>query len=388
MSSACYTYVSEISSPQNRGIFQALGPIAASTGILLTYVLGYFLDWWTVAYVNIIFSMFTLISMYFMPESPPYLAKIGRKQESLANLIWFRRSNALAQIEFEKYSSNTSEKTEELSFKEEYFSLSTLKPFLILIGLFFLQESSGIYIILFYAVNFFKDANLGQDESLASITVGMMRLTMSIIAAVLINKFGRKQLCIVSSIGMALSMLVVGIYSRYYEVYPEESRVFPLLPLVFVLINVFFCMVGMVPVPWIMVGELFPLRVRSIMSGIVICMAQLFIFISVKIYPDLKECLNFSGTIFVFVTASVTAVLYAKLVLPETRNKSLQEIEEYFKSGGKNNKELFGVENKGFVIKPEPLEAVGGEKNKCFYTIEIPVEKKLEEKNRDEEESA
>lgn len=385
MSSACYTYVSEISTPQHRGIFQALGPIAASTGILLTYVLGYFLDWWTVAYVNIIFSMFTLVSMYFMPESPPYLAEIGNKQESLDSLIWFRRSNALAQAEFEQYGTGTDEKQDEMSFKEKYFCISTVKPFLILIGLFFLQESSGIYIILFYAVNFFKDANLGQDESLASITVGMMRLIMSIIAAVLINKYGRKQLCITSSAGMAFSMLVVGAYSLYYEINGEETRVFSLLPLVFVLIHVFFCMVGMVPVPWIMVGELFPLKVRSIMSGIVICMAQLFIFISVKIYPDLKECLNFSGTIFVFFVSAVTAIFYARYVVPETRNKSLQEIEDYFKSNSK--KELTGVDNKAFVIKPEPIEAVCGEKNKCFYTVEIPPTENTEnKKDRSEKE--
>ncbi|KAH0817846.1 hypothetical protein GEV33_004945 [Tenebrio molitor] len=64
MSSACYTYVSEVSTPENRGIFQTLGPICASFGILLTYTLGYFLNWATVAFLSVVFSIFT-------PETTP-----------------------------------------------------------------------------------------------------------------------------------------------------------------------------------------------------------------------------------------------------------------------------------------------------------------------------
>lgn len=379
MSAACYTYVSEISNPEKRGIFQALGPVSASTGILTTYVLGYFLCWWKVAFISTVFSIFTLTSMHFMPESPPYLAKNDKKQESLASLMWFRRNNAIAQAELEKYEKHSEDTAAaSLTFKEKYLSQTTVKPFLILIGLFFLQESSGIYIILFYAVTFFKDANLGFDESLASITIGVMRLTMSLIGAILINKFTRKRLCIISSIGMALAMLTVGVYSRYYETNPQETRVFALLPLVCVLINVFFSMVGMVPVPWIMTGELFPIHVRSIMSGIVICMAQIFIFTSVKIYPDLKKNLGFGGTVFIFFASSIIAIFYSKFVLPETKNKSLEEIEDYFKN--KKNKELCGMDNKAFVINPEVLETGGLEKGKSFYSIEIsPSEKKTDE---------
>lgn len=368
MSSACYTYVSEISPPSKRGIFNSLGPISASTGILVTYVLGYLFPWWIVAYISCSFSIFTCISMQFMPESPPYLAKQDKKQASLDSLMWLRRSNAIAQAEFENYKTCPHQTNgDEMSFKEKFLVPTTIKPFLILMGLFFLQESSGIYIILFYAVNFLKDADLAIDESLASITIGMMRLTISIFAAFLINRFGRKTLCIVSAAGMAASMLITGIYSKYYEMYPDEIKIFSMLPLICVLLNVFFCMIGMVPVPWIMTGELFPLRVRSIMAGVVMCMAQLFIFTSVKIYPDLQANLNFSGTVLLFFVASILSIFYAKYLLPETKNKRLEEIEEYFKC--KKTKNLSGVDNQAFVIKPEVIDSEKG--NKSFYSIDI-----------------
>lgn len=78
MSTASYTYVAEISIPRCRGIFQALGPISASFGILLTYTLGYFINWSIVALVSSVFSVITFIGICFIPESPVYLLRNNR----------------------------------------------------------------------------------------------------------------------------------------------------------------------------------------------------------------------------------------------------------------------------------------------------------------------
>lgn len=364
MSSACYTYVSEVATPENRGILQALGPICASFGILLTYTLGYFLNWATVAFLSVFFAVFTLIAVEFLPESPPYLIKKGHNSRGYDSYLWFRRNVAVAHQEILNQSSN--DKTISSSTKEVYLSAATVKPFLILVTLFFLQELSGIYTILFYAVNFFEETDLNMNTYVSSIIVGIIRFVMSIVTAILVNKFGRKVLCMSSSAGMSATMLVMVVYFKYYEVHSDESRVLPLLPLVCVIFNVMFSMVGMLPIPWILVGELFPLEVRSIMSGIVICIAQCFIFIFVKIYPDMITYLNFSGTLSTFLVASVVALLFCKTILPETKNKSLEEIEESFKNrklGGK----LEGYDNRGFVLNPETFNKKSDE----IFTVQV-----------------
>ncbi|KAJ3653787.1 hypothetical protein Zmor_013021 [Zophobas morio] len=364
MSSACYTYVSEVATPENRGILQALGPICASFGILLTYTLGYFLNWATVAFLSVFFAVFTLIAVEFLPESPPYLIKKGHNSRGYDSYLWFRRNVAVAHQEILNQSSN--DKTISSSTKEVYLSAATVKPFLILVTLFFLQELSGIYTILFYAVNFFEETDLNMNTYVSSIIVGIIRFVMSIVTAILVNKFGRKILCMSSSAGMSATMLVMVVYFKYYEVHSDESRVLPLLPLVCVIFNVMFSMVGMLPIPWILVGELFPLEVRSIMSGIVICIAQCFIFIFVKIYPDMITYLNFSGTLSTFLVASVVALLFCKTILPETKNKSLEEIEESFKNrklGGK----LEGYDNRGFVLNPETFNKKSDE----IFTVQV-----------------
>ncbi|CAH1115304.1 unnamed protein product [Psylliodes chrysocephalus] len=332
MSPACYTYVGEISSSQNRGFMQTLGPICASLGILLTYTLGYLLHWATVAYISIGFAIFSTVVMQLVPESPSYLLKNDRQAEGFTNLLWFRGNNALAQQEIDRFYKNQKEANDRnMSLMEMYFGPQTVKPFLILVGLFALQEFSGIYTLLFYAVNFFEDSDLNFNEYIASIIVGAIRFSMSVVIAYLINIYGRKILCTASSIGMAVTMSAVAIYVKYYEIHSDQEKIFTSLPLIGIMLNVAFSMVGMLPIPWVMVGEMFPLKVRPIMSGVVVSIAQLLIFICVKIYNDMNNVLNFSGTLFVFVVSSVLSAVYCMTILTETKNKTLEEIEAHFR---------------------------------------------------------
>lgn len=359
MSPACYTYVGEISTSENRGFMQTLGPICASFGILLTYVLGYIYNWTTVAYISISFAIFSAIVIQLVPESPSYLLKNYHQAEAFKTLLWFRGNNALAQQEIDRFNDNQKESNiNQMSFREMYFGPQTVKPFLILVGLFFLQEFSGIYTLLFYAVNFFEETDLSINEYVASIIVGAIRFSMSVVIAYLINIYGRKILCTMSSIGMAATMSIVAVYIKYYEIYPDHKKIFSYLPLIGIMANVAFSMVGMLPVPWVMVGEMFPLKVRPIMSGVVVSIAQILIFICVKIYVNMNSALNFSGTLMVFVAASILSAIYSRFILVETKNKTLEEIEAFFR-GKKKIVEVdadTGVDNKAFDMFSEDLK--------------------------------
>lgn len=347
MTTASYTYVGEIATAETRGILLSLGPIAASFGILLTYILGSYLHWSTVAYIFIAFIIFTTLAMQFLPETPGFLMRNNRVSEGFEVLLWLRRNNALAQQELDRFNEN--QKTNSTNSKNIYLSPQTIKPFIYLVFLFLLQEFSGIYTLLYYAIDFFKQADVDLNEYVASMIVGAIRFAMSILAAFFINKFGRKVLCTFSSIGMAVTMLIVAIYSKYYEVHSGEKKVFPVIPLIGVIFNVTFCMIGMLPIPWVMVSEMFPLEVRPIMCGIVLLLAQTFIFICVKIYTIMNSQIQFSGTLFTFVASSIVSAIYCKFILPETRNLSLEEIEALFrKTKTGKDVDVEGINNGAF----------------------------------------
>ncbi|XP_072394778.1 facilitated trehalose transporter Tret1-like [Diabrotica undecimpunctata] len=315
--------------------------------------------WATVAYISIAFALFSAVVIQLIPESPSYLLKHERISDAFNTLLWFRGNNAVAQQEIDRFQENQKESnSKNMTFKEMYFGPQTVKPFLILVGLFTLQEFSGIYTLLMYAVNFFKETHVPLNDYVASIIVGAIRFSMSVVIAYLINIYGRKTLWTMSSIGMALTMSVVAIYVKYYEIYPDKEKIVSYLPLIGVMLNVAFSMVGMLPVPWVMVGEMFPLKVRPIMSGIVVSLAQILIFICAKIYINMNDALNFSGTLIVFVVASILAAIYSKTILTETKNKTLEEIEAHFRENKKVSPvdTIEGVDNTGFDNSSEDVK--------------------------------
>lgn len=367
MATASYTYVSEISLPQSRGILQALGPVSASIGILSTYVLGYYLPWNIIAFITLIFSVLTVISMQFLPESPAYLFKKGENKAGLESLLWLRGhmgySEYLSMLSEKKAKDNEKEGTKSL-----YLSAVTIKPFFLLVVIFMLQELSGIYSILFYTISFFEKANMDVNQYIVSIIVGVLRLIMSIVAAILINLVGRKKLLSLSSLGMFLSLSAAAIYLKVFEINTDLANIAPALPLVCILFSIVLSMIGMLPIPWILVGELFPIEVRSILSGVVICMAQIFIFVTVKIYPDMIAHLGFSGTLIVFLSAAFLQMIFVKVFLPETRNMSLQKINDCFK---KNNKDSENINNNNNNINNFAYKDAGFRYGKNVFTVTI-----------------
>jgi SP family facilitated glucose transporter-like MFS transporter 8 len=294
--------------------------------------------------------------MCAVPESPPWLASRGRQAEALSALVWLRRNPATAESELSELvetvakekSSRTlspmsSNRCNMLAVKKllkPFLQSTAWKPFLILLLFFAFQESSGIYIILYYAVNLFQEVSTGLNEYVASIVVGGVRLLMSVVGAILMNSFGRKTLAVVSGLGMAVSMIAGGSYEYFYSHLPSTDRPLAWVPLICVLGHVCVSMMGFLQLPWMMNGELFPLAIRGVMGGIVASLAHLFIFVSVKTYPDLMHALGTDGTLWLFGAAAFLGAIYCYIFLPETRGKTLREIElEFSPKDNSNNEE-------------------------------------------------
>lgn len=346
MATASYVYVAEISQAKHRGTLSASGPIHVSFGVLTVYILGFIAPWQRVAALCTLCALLSFIFMCAVPESPPWLASRGRDTEALSALVWLRRNPAAAEAELselmetiskENNNSHTSPMSRNrrnmLAVKNvltPFFRPTAWKPFIILLLFFAFQEGSGIYIILYYAVNLFQEVGTGLNEYVASIVVGGVRLVMSVVAAILMNSFGRKTLAVVSGLGMAVSMVAGGSYEYFYSNLPPTNRPLAWVPLICVLGHVCVSMMGFLQLPWMMNGELFPLAIRGVMGGIVASLAHLFIFASVKTYPDLMHALGTDGTLWFFGAAALMGAVYCYIFLPETKGKTLREIELEF----------------------------------------------------------
>ncbi|CAH2979458.1 unnamed protein product [Chilo suppressalis] len=370
MSTVSYIYVAEITTPEKRGVLSALGPGLVSTGIFVVYSLGAFIHWRKVAAICAGFSLLTPILMYFVPESPLWLASKGHMKEAYNAMFWLRQNNGTAQQELMEFTKDRkSEGT--MTFRQKlglFKRRSVMKPFVILIVFFIFQEMSGIYVILYYAVDFFKSVGTSVNEFTASIIVGGVRVFMGAVGACLINSFRRKTLAAASGLLLGIAMLGAAIC--------DSLDGPPLVKLACVLLHVSFSMVGFLQLPWIMSGELYPQDIRGVMSGATSCCAYVLIFFNIKTYPQLENLLTSNGTLYLFGGCALLGAAYCYFFLPETKGKTLTEIMRQFDEEKKEADLEVGCKEKKSGIEGRPVQrrhsaeaAVNLEKNDIFSKV-------------------
>lgn len=223
-------------------------------------------------------------------------------------------------------------------YKQPY----VVKPFLVLFFLFLFQQLSGAYVIIFYAVDLFREIGgqfqKGIDEFVALVLLGTIRFGMSIVSALLSKKVGRRPLLYISGLGMALTSLTAGFY-MYLTVVPKEElaklnitkvQEDDNITLVCVLGYVCFGSLGYMVIPWTLVGEVLPVKVRGKLGGLLVGVAYVFMFAMVKAFPFILEEVSIQYIFYVISVINLVGVCFVFVFLPETLGKSFAEIERYF----------------------------------------------------------
>lgn len=286
-----------------------------------------------------------------VPESPSWYVSIGQEGKALESLQWLRRDSknsekelkTLAEAFAQKHKQDCELQTEESNvFKKAVNKLQKVctnfsqpevyKPFLILVSFFFFQEGSGIYVFLFYSVQIFQEFGTNYNENVITVTIGVMRLIMAILGAILMSKFGRRQLSVFSGLCMSLALLAV---SLYLVLVPMMDHPFHMVPVMCIFFHVGFSMTGFLQIPFILSSELFPARCRGVMGGISCSLGYVLIFISVKMYPDLLALVKIQGVLWSFFCVTAAGVVFLLLFLPETKDRSFEEISDGFRNKGK-----------------------------------------------------
>ncbi|XP_029050612.1 facilitated trehalose transporter Tret1-2 homolog isoform X2 [Osmia bicornis bicornis] len=330
MANGLYLYVSEAAAPNQRAWLGSCGPVLVSLGVLIIYTLGAFTTWQRAAAISIGPAILSLALTRMIPESPGWLVARGRKEEAKVSLLWLRGPGLTTDKEYEELC-ETNDKREEKkeSLLKAVHMPSVWKPFFILLAFFAFQQISGIYIILFYAVNVLKDIGIDLNEYSASVGVGVIRLFASIAGAGLANSFGRKVLAFVSGLGMTISAVGVALAFRF--------KLPSIVSLACIGGHVGSSMIGYLTLPWVMTSELYPLRFRGPLGGITTSIVQLITFATIKMYPDLRALVGIEWIMWIFSGASLLGALFALTILPETRGQSLDQIESAFCSKPKSD---------------------------------------------------
>lgn len=333
--------ISEISAPKYRGLLLVGISLAIAIGILISHVLGTFFHWQTTARISCIFPVICFCILSQVPESPSWLIAKGRLSDAKKSFQWYRGRDESANIEFQDLmdkqmtnydSTKPKERWEQL--RKEVTEPSFWKPLLIILTFFLVMQFSGVNAVTFYSVNLMqKTLGVGgMDKHHATILIDSVRLSMAIVACGLLGKLSRRALALFSAIGTSTSLFCLTIYLHL------SSRglipTVPILPLILLISYICCITVGLVPLPWCMTAELLPLKSRGIGTGIVAAFNFGTFFMVVQSGPTLLSNLGAEGAFLIYGSVAFVGIFFIYFFLPETRNKTLQQIEDSFKAHG------------------------------------------------------
>ncbi|XP_013201154.1 facilitated trehalose transporter Tret1 isoform X2 [Amyelois transitella] len=330
-------YTAEVSQPHLRGMLGALASVGVSTGVLIQYVIGSMTTWNVLAGISASIPMLSLLTMIFLPETPNFLLQQDKREKAESSLAKLRGGSCDLQEEIQRMITfKEKNHVEPLKSAKEIFKAviapSALKPFLILALYFLIYQWCGINTITFYAIEIFQASGSTMSKSVFAISLGIVRLIFTIVGCVLCRRCGRRPLTFVSSIGCSVTMIILAVYMYYVKLWKENDvePVYSWIPPACIYVFVISCTIGYLIVPWVMIGEVYPTQVRGIIGGMTTCAAHLSVFSVVKTFPLLRSLIDFYGAFALYGSITVFGTVFFYFFLPETKGRTLQEIEDYF----------------------------------------------------------
>lgn len=325
-------YVAETSHHSLRGMLVTWTSIFMSLGIMLVYLLGYCFpaDWRLVAGICASFPILSALLSCFLPESPVWLANRGRHEQAQSSLRKLRGSAARHDLDALVAPTPASPASLGVVLQPQVW-----KPLVIMNFFFLFQQLAGVFVVVFYAIDIAKEAGIEANGYLVTVLIGVTRLATTIAISYASKRYGRRPLAVISGSGMTLCMGVLAGYLLLRHLRHVDD--YPLLPAVCLVLYIFTSTIGFLTLPWAMIGEVFPSRVRGLAGGLTTCLAYVFSFAIVKTYPQMKHSMHRHGVFGFYGIISLLGTLFVFFFLPETHNKTLEEVEEAFAS--RQNKE-------------------------------------------------
>ncbi|MBN2485210.1 MAG: sugar porter family MFS transporter [Bacteroidales bacterium] len=358
-------YISEISPAKIRGALVSSFQLMITIGILVSYFSDLaFADesnpfsWRWMFYVGVFPAIVLFVGMIFMPETPRWLLSKGRNEEGekvlkkVENPSDFQDSLKKINEEIEKDKSAA-------RFKD-IFVATWKTPIFIAIGIMFVQQFVGINTVIYYAPTIFLLAGFSGAKAAiaATVSVGTINVLSTVVSMFLIDKLGRRKLYFIGLVGMCLSLVALGSFFFFKDTLGDSLK---WATVASILIYIIFFALSLGPLGWLIISEIFPTKYRGV--GVSIGSFSNWFFNAIVAFTFLKLAWLFTGegmeitkevivdgiaktetdpnpagAFFIYAAVAIIGIIWGYKYIPETKGKTLEEIEEHWRQGRPANK--------------------------------------------------
>lgn len=317
-------FIAEITPRNIRGAFTTVNQLMICFGVSLTYLFGTFLSWRILALIGTIPCLIQFVGLFFVPESPRWLAKIGQEkgfEDALQRLRGKNANISEESSEIKDYTATLQHLSE--AHVLELFQRKYVHSLIVGVGLMVLQQFGGVNGVAFYASSIFISA--GFSSSIGIAAMAAVQIPMTMLGVLLMDRSGRRPLLMVSAAGTCFGCFLAGI-SFLLQANHWGEKVTPTFALIGILVYTGSFSLGMGGIPWVIMSEIFPINTKGAAGSLVTLVSWFGSWIVSYAFNFLMQW-NSSGTFFLFSSICGLTVAFVAKLVPETKGRTLEEIQ-------------------------------------------------------------
>ena len=291
------------------------------------------------------------VLMFWLPETPRWLMSRGRVEEAEKVLVWLRGKKISNERELDEIKKNISANKKKKNVLKNFSKRTVYIPFILVTITFFFQQTSAISATATFAATILSEAGIDDPRTIAIYGIGIASLVGNIIAFFLVDFLGRITLLILSTTGMFLGCFMLGIHffitrdsicssgsesvsnstATLTDTVVESCNAhYGPLAIVSLILYRFSFAIGVGPIPWILLSELLPLTVRGLASGLIMVVTWATSTVVIGVFLEYVALVHYWFTFWTFGLFNLAATVFVILFLPETKGKSLEELERKY----------------------------------------------------------
>ncbi|KAH8412742.1 hypothetical protein KR009_005258 [Drosophila setifemur] len=327
-------FLSEIADANIRGTFSAMVMLSVNVGVLVGYVMGTHMSYYTIPWIVLMFPAIYLVTvLLFIKESPMHLIRMGKYSAAERSFRYYKnikdtdnindQTQAMEEFDHMKIAMTKGDQLKDAVTLKDFCTKPALKAYGPALVLLIANQFSGLFTMVNYMSDIFAKSGSTMDPNTCTIIIGAVQIFGTYLTTLLCDIWGRKLLLLVSTAGVAVSLTAFGLFTQYAQ--SHDVSEYSWVPLLLMSMDICLGNIGLVGCFFVSLVEMFPVKIRAKAASMAIVVCSMFVFVMLNIFPICMKQWGISATMWSCAGITAFSFVYFAYFLKETKGKSMLE---------------------------------------------------------------